>query len=124
MADNERGSDMVRKEKAQLKEGLGGGTGIGPAYVYDIVSKEDLYGHGRMYAKIVLPPGSTIGWHQHVHETEPYYILSGVGDFKDNDGTVTKVTAGDICTILPGQSHSMANNGTEDLVFIALIYND
>ncbi|MBQ2627365.1 MAG: cupin domain-containing protein [Eubacterium sp.] len=114
---------MVRKETYVIKEGLGGGTGIGPAKVYDIVAKEDLYGHGRMYAKVVLPPGSSIGWHQHVHETEPYYILSGEGDFKDKDG-VTKVTAGDICTILPGEFHSMANNGTEDLVFIALIYND
>ncbi|MBR2189617.1 MAG: cupin domain-containing protein [Eubacterium sp.] len=114
---------MVRKEQYEIREGLGGGTGIGKAYVYDIVKKEDLYGHGRFYAKIVLPPGSSIGWHQHVHETEPYYILSGEGDFKDMDG-VTRVTAGDICTILPGEYHSMINNGDEDLVFIALIYND
>ena len=115
---------MVRKESYEIREGLGGGTGIGPAYVYDIVKKEDLYGHGRMYAKIVLPPGSSIGWHQHVHETEPYYILGGEGDFKDNDGTVTRVTAGDICTILPGEYHSLANAGDSDLIFIALIYND
>ncbi len=114
---------MVRKETFIEKTGLGGGKGIGPAYVYDIVSKEELCGRGRMYAKIVLPPGSTIGWHQHVGETEPYYILSGVGDFIDNDESVTKVTAGDICTILPGQWHALQNNGTEDLAFVALIYN-
>ena len=115
---------MVRHEEAKERYGLGGGTGKGVAYVYDIVPKEDLYGHGRMYAKLVLPPGSTVGWHQHVHETEPYYILSGEGDFIDNDRTVTKVHAGDICTILPGQFHSIENNGTEDLAFVALIHND
>ena len=114
---------MVRKETYEVRTKMGG-TGIGEAYVYDIVKKEDLLGHGRMYAKVVLPPGSTIGWHQHVHETEPYYILSGEGDFTDNDGTVTKVHQGDICTIKVGDYHSIANNGTEDLVFIALIYND
>ena len=115
---------MVVRESYEIRTGMGGGTGKGEAKVYNICSKEELLGHGRLYAKIVLPPGATIGWHQHVHETEPYYILSGVGDFKDNDGTVTQVTAGDICKILPGQYHAMENNGTEDLVFIALIYND
>ena len=115
---------MVRKETAQLREGMGGGKGIGPAYVYEIVSKEELLGHGRFFAKIVLPPGSSIGWHQHVHETEPYYILSGEGDFTDNDGTVTRVSAGDICTILPNQFHSIINNGSEDLALIALVYNE
>lgn len=47
-----------------------------------------------------------------------------MGDFTDNDGTVYKVTAGDICTIGFGESHALENNGTEDLVFIALIYNE
>ena len=114
---------MVRKETAIIREKMGG-NGIGKAYQYNIVSKEALHGHGRMFAKIVLPPGTTISWHQHIGETEPYYILSGVGDFTDNDGTVYKVTAGDICTIGFGESHALENNGTEDLVFIALIYNE
>ena len=100
------------------------GTGVGKAYRYRIVSADKLYGHGRMYAKVVLQPGSTIGWHQHIHETEPYYILSGEGTFIDNDKSKTTVHAGDICTIEPGQWHSMENNGQEDLVFMALIYND
>lgn len=113
---------MVRHEEAELRTGLGGGTGIGPAYVYELVPKEDLCGHGRMYAKIVLPKGSTIGWHQHVEETEPYYILSGTGEFVDNDKSVHTVTAGDICTIKPNEWHSLANIGDDDLVFIALVY--
>ena len=113
---------MIRKENRVQVEGLAGGTG--PATVCHILTKDELMGHGRMYAKVILPPGSSLGFHQHVHETEPYYILSGVGDFTDNDGSVTKVTAGDCCLIEPGQSHCIANNGTEDLVFMALIYND
>ena len=115
---------MVRKETMEVRTGMGGGTGLGEVYVYEIVTKEELMGHGRFYAKLVMPPGSTIGWHQHIHETEPYYILSGEGDFKDNDGTVTKVHAGDICTIRVGDYHALENNSAEDLVLMALIYND
>ena len=115
---------MVRREKMEVREKMGGGCGVGEVYVYEIVSKEELMGHGRFYAKVVIPPGSSIGWHQHIHETEPYYILSGEGDFKDTDGTVTKVHAGDICTVEVGGWHSLENNSDEDLVMIALIYND
>ncbi len=113
---------MVRKESYTVRTKMGG-TGVGEVYVYDIVSKEELLGHGRLYAKLVLPPGSSIGWHQHVGETEPYYILYGEGDFTDTDGTVTKVHAGDICTIAVNGWHSLANNSTEDLALIALVYN-
>ncbi len=113
---------MVRKPELQNREGLGGGNG--PARVYHIVRGDDLCGIGRMYARIELPPGSNIGWHQHVDETEPYYILEGEGLFTDNDGTKTKVGPGDVCTIKPGQFHSMENLSEEkDLVFMALIYN-
>ena len=113
---------MVCKEERIIRTKMGG-TGIGEVYMYEIATKEELLGHGRMFAKLVLPPGSTIGWHQHVGETEPYYILSGEGVFTDNDGTVTKVHAGDICKINVGDFHSLENHGTEDLALIALIYN-
>lgn len=61
---------MVRKETAIIREKMGG-NGIGKAYQYNIVSKEDLHGHGRMFAKIVLPPGTTISWHTHVGDRSP-----------------------------------------------------
>ena len=114
---------MVRKETCEVRTGMGG-TGVGEAYVYNIVSKEELAGHGRLYAKVVLPPGSSIGWHQHVHETEPYYILYGEGDFIDTDKSVTKVHAGDICTIEFNGWHALENNSDEDLALVALIYNE
>ena len=58
---------MVRKENTVAVEHLGGGKGT--AYVHHIISKEEFLGHGRMYAKVVLPPGASVGWHQHVHDT-------------------------------------------------------
>ena len=56
---------MIRKDNVLEVEHLGGGKGT--AYVHHIVSKEELLGHGRLYAKVVLPPGASVGWHQHVH---------------------------------------------------------
>ena len=76
------------------------------------------------FAKVVLPPGTSVGWHQHVHDTEPYYILKGQADFIDNDKSVTKVGPGDCCIIQVGQFHSLENNSDEDVEFMALIYNE
>ena len=96
---------MVRKANIIQKQELGGGKGC--AEVHEIVPEKDLYGHGKLYAKVVLKPNSSVGWHRHVGETEPYYILEGEGIFVDDDGSRTKVGPGDVCTILPGQCHAM-----------------
>jgi len=111
---------MVRKDKIEIKEGLRGGKGS--IEFHHILEEKELLGHGRLFAKLVIKPNSSIGTHQHVKETEPYYILKGEGVFVDNDGTRTKVGPGDVCLIEVGQSHSIENNTQEDLELIALIY--
>ena len=63
-----------------------------------------------MYAKVVLPPGASVGWHQHITATPShYYILKGQADFIDNDKSVTRVGPGDCCIIEVGQFHSLEN---------------
>ena len=113
---------MIRKADIKAVENLAGGKGT--VYVHHIVSKDELLGHGRMYAKVILPPGASVGWHQHVKDTEPYYILKGTPDFIDNDKTVTRTAPGDVCVIEVGQFHSLENNTDEDVEFMALIYNE
>ena len=63
-------------------------------------------------------------YHQHVGNTEPYFILQGKGIFIDNDGSRTEVGPGDVCCIEVGQSHGMENASDEDLVMMALVYNE
>ncbi|MDO4323733.1 MAG: cupin domain-containing protein [Lachnospiraceae bacterium] len=113
---------MVRKTQVEIKQGLRGGKG--EVEIHHIVSKEELNGHGNMYALCRLKPGCSIGWHQHIGNTEPYFILEGHGTFVDNDGSRTEVGPGDVCVIEVGQSHAMENNSDRDLVFMALIYNE
>ncbi len=113
--------NMVKHETLEIRHELRGGKG--DAYLYTILGEEGLLGHGTTYARVVLPPGCSIGYHQHVGNTEPYYILSGCGIFTDADGSRIEVKPGDVCTIEPGQSHGMENAGDEDLVFMGLILN-
>lgn len=113
---------MVRHNEAAVKEHLRGGEGH--VVLYHILSGEELMGHGTMYARVVIPPHCSIGWHQHAGNTEPYYIIKGEGTFIDNDKSRTTVRPGDICTIRCGQWHSMENNSGEDLEMIALVLNE
>ncbi|MGI6028965.1 MAG: cupin domain-containing protein [Candidatus Heteroscillospira sp.] len=114
---------MVRKPQVLTKSQLRGGKG--DVDFHYIISEEEMMGHGPMYAKLVLKPGSSIGWHQHVGNTEPYYVLSGQGRYTDSDGTVYTIVPGDVCYNKCGHSHSVENlSETEDLEIMALILNE
>ena len=119
---------MIRDVNAVEVEG-GFPESRGKRYMYHILSKEELNGHGRLYARVVLPSGSSVGWHQHVHDTEPYYVLKGAADFFEGDTEFgerrkSHVHAGQVCIIEVGQWHSIENNSDEELEFMALIYNE
>ena len=112
---------MVRKTVTRVAEGVRGGEGT--VEFHDIVTAEELNGHGSMYAQVVIKPHSSIGFHVHETNTEPYFILQGKGVFVDNDKSRTEVGPGDVCVIEVGQGHAIENNTDEDLVMMALIYN-
>ncbi len=113
---------MVRKTSVSVKENMRGGDGS--CVMYNILEPEELRGHGRLYAKVVVKPHSSIGLHQHIGETEPYYILSGHGIFVDDDGSRIPVGPEDVCLIEVGQSHAFINDTDEDVVMMALVYNE
>ena len=113
---------MIKQPVKATKENVQGGPGV--VHFEYIASEEELLGAARLYARITVPPGSGIGVHTHVGETEPYFILSGKGTFTDSDGVEKEIKAGDVCAILPGESHGVMNNSDEDLVFMALIHYD
>ena len=113
---------MVRKAIFETKYNLRGGNG--PIYYNHILTADELMGHGTLFSRTILPPGSSIGVHQQVGNTEPYYILKGNGIFIDADGSRIEVGAGDVCVIQCGESHGLENNSDEDLEIIALIINE
>ncbi|MDR2538004.1 MAG: cupin domain-containing protein [Treponema sp.] len=74
----------------------------------------------RLLAEVTLPPGTSIGYHQHNRETEYFIIVSGIGAVNDN-GTDAPIKAGDVIVTGNGASHSIRNTGTTPLVFHAVI---
>ena len=112
---------MITKTIHEHREQMRGGKGS--AEMYHVVPKDSSSDTVRLFANIVLHPLSSIGRHQHVGETEPFYILSGEGLFTGNDGVGAVVHAGDVCLIEPGDYHSIENlSATEDLSIMAVIY--
>jgi mannose-6-phosphate isomerase-like protein (cupin superfamily) len=102
----------------EVKPGLRGGKGS--VLVTPLIEGDQFHGKGRLFAKMVLQPGCSIGLHAHTDDAETYYILSGSGALDDN-GTLTTVAAGDVVFTGNGASHAIENTGTDDLVFVALI---
>ncbi|MDN5321988.1 MAG: hypothetical protein PWQ67_442 [Clostridia bacterium] len=106
--------------KKEVIQGLKGGKGELELVHFLEVDKNEFNGKGRLFGKITLKPGDSIGFHKHEGDAETYYILSGEGIVDDN-GTKTKVKAGDLIYTPNGESHSIENTGDVDLEFIALI---
>ena len=113
---------MVRKTEVKYVPNLRGGEGV--IEIRYILNKDELMGHATMYAHVIIPPHASIGLHQHVGNTEPYYIIKGEGIFIDNDGSRTVVKPGDVCVIEVGQSHAMENPNEEPLEMMALVINE
>ena len=94
--------------------------GIGDVTMYHFLTEQEANGAGRLFAKIVIEPGNSIGMHQHTGDMEAYYILRGKALLSDN-GTDVILEAGD-CNVCPdGHSHSIKNVGDETLEYIAIV---
>lgn len=79
--------------------------------------------HVKLFSRLDIPAGASIGPHSHSGETEYYYILEGQG-IVDDDGTVRKVEQGDVVVTTGGASHSVENTGSVPLEMIAIIVTD
>ena len=83
----------------------------------------ELPAHCRLFSRIVLNPGTSIGYHVHENETELFAFVSGKGRANDN-GTWIDVAAGDALSTGSGMGHSVENTGDEPLIIIAAIVKE
>lgn len=67
-----------------------------------------------------LKPGAWTGMHTHTGNSEIIYVVSGKGYFKYDDGT-ERIAAGQVHYCPVGHSHSMINDGEEDLIYFAIV---
>ena len=112
---------MVKRNKnypVETKENMRGGEGI--VAIENLLSPDELYNKGRLFAKITVAPGDSIGYHVHEGEMEAFYIISGEAEMSDNGETVI-LSAGDTILTLNGEGHSVKSVGASALEMIALI---
>ncbi|MBR4163211.1 MAG: cupin domain-containing protein [Solobacterium sp.] len=105
--------------KVEYREHMRDGDGT-VKLTHFINAPEELNSKGRLFAKITLEPGCSIGYHVHEHDSELFHILKGVAEYSDN-GEIKTVKAGDVTICGVGQGHSIANKGTETVEVIAVV---
>lgn len=66
-----------------------------------------------------LPPGTSIGLHEHKGNEELYFVIQGRGEMTV-DGETQVMKPGDVCLTKSGSSHAFRNVGDTDLVIIVL----
>lgn len=114
--DYERGDlgmliDFEKKENTVLSH-FWGGDGELIAKMFQDEQNKILKG--------TLAPGSNIGMHCHETSSEIIFVISGEGNVLFED-TKETLKAGS-CHYCPhGCSHSLRNDGTEDLIFYAVV---
>ena len=112
---------MIRKLSDRVVEtrpSMRGGTGT--VTVTHFFKKEEITAKTRLCATLTIPPGASIGAHQHEGEDEVYIITRGTG-LLDDGNTITPVSVGDAILTGNGESHSITNAGSTDLEIIAVI---
>ncbi|MBQ9065806.1 MAG: cupin domain-containing protein [Blautia sp.] len=113
---------MIRKAdecKVEYREHMRDGNGT--VQITNFISgPEELNEKGRMFSRITLNPGCSIGYHVHDKDSELFYILQGTGIYSDN-GEEKTVTAGDVTVCPAGTGHSISNESDEVLEIIAVI---
>jgi mannose-6-phosphate isomerase-like protein (cupin superfamily) len=109
-----RASDMEHEVRERMREGSGS------VEILHVFRKEELRGRTRLFARLRLMPGSSVGYHLHDGEEEIFYILSGEAVVSDA-GAMTRVGPGDAVLTGSGAGHSIECKGSEPLVLLAVI---
>ncbi|WP_096437049.1 cupin domain-containing protein [Alteribacter populi] len=96
--------------------------GVGSIGIYKLLTSDDTMDKVSLFAKVIINPQTTIGYHQHIGEAETYYVLKGEGFFINSQKERIPVKPGDVCSIEVGQSHGMENPHDNEMEIMALVY--
>jgi len=89
--------------------------GAGTISFCRVASAEQLSGALNFIDLAELPPGASIGRHQHADDEEEFYlVLSGSGTM-ERDGERFRVSTGDLIRNPPAGTHGLMNDGAEPL---------
>ena len=111
---------IKRKEeqRTEIRENLRGG--FGALEFRHIFEKDELSGKAKMFAKILLLPGQSIGEHAHGEEGEIYIVEKGVATVTEN-GSEHELFPSDTMWTTGENTHSIKNKTEEELLIYAII---
>ena len=111
-----KAEEMVCEVRSQMR------GGSGEVQIIHLFRAGEYKGKARLYARIILEPGCSIGLHEHVGEEEIYVVIRGQAVLTDSTLDQEQVMEpGDASLTLSGQTHAIRNDGTETLEIMALI---
>ena len=112
-----KSADMTKEVRERMREGSG------RVEIQHIFKKEELKGKARLFARLRLEKGCSIGYHKHENEEEVFYVMQGRGTVRE-DGKQYAVEAGDAILTGGGSGHSVRNDSDRplDLVAVILLY--
>ena len=113
---------MIRKAeecKVEFREHMRDGDGT--VKITNLIEGDaELNGKCRLFGKITLETGCSIGFHVHEKDAELFYILRGTAEYNDG-GEIRTVTAGDVTICPTGTGHGIANRTDEIVELVAVI---
>ncbi len=108
--------NSLTTEKQHQKSSHGG---LGPVDLYEIWEKSDFKSNIDFIDRVVVPPGSKIGFHKHGENEEMYVLLEGTGIMKIEDEEVL-VKKGDMILNPIGGRHGLTNNSKESIDLLVI----
>ena len=105
---------LGRFDRSLLEKCANVQQGHGEVGVRTIWQDADFRTHWGLVRHILLPPGSSIGYHRHQAVEETYVVMSGSGRITVDDETA-EVCAGDSVPNKLGGAHGIYNHTQEDL---------
>lgn len=105
----------------QLRPAMRGGEGT--VTISPIADGAQLPEKCRLFARITVPAGASIGAHEHQGECEMFYILEGTPLIGDDDRSY-RAHPGDCILTHSGHSHCVRNDTAEPVAMVACIVKD
>ena len=111
---------MIRRKEDLVTVSKNIREGSGMVQVTELMKPDEFCNKGRLFAKMLIEPGNSVGQHTHRGDFEGYYIIKGEGKYIDN-GEVKRVYAGDFTLTKDGEGHELINDTKENMEIIALV---
>lgn len=87
---------------------------MGKVDLYEVLDSTDFKAKVDFLKRFVVPPKSSIGYHEHGNNEELYVILKGKGIMTIGQKEII-VRQGDVIKNFPFGGHGLVNNSDEDL---------